>query len=546
MDRRGYTDLIDFVRHPDCALDTQSFGCGGYKSVYLYNYEAIFEAIAAGKIPAIPTYRKLLLEDLFFLVCFGMGIEKANHPFVVDRCKDVQFGPVSDTLDVWARFHWKSTIITQGETIQYHLKNPEHCSAILAYNRPAAKKPLRSIKRLFEEGDFLKQCFTDVLWDRPESHAPKWSEDDGLVLKRTSMARRESTIEAWGLTEGMPIGSHYERGIYDDLETDDIRESPDMLDKVFNRFEMALINLGTGSDSDRRRIIGTYYSHFGPNVRIRDKVYPDGRKMFFLRLIPGSSDGTRDGEPVLMDANSWEMAKTLGTFNSQQLCDPTPSSEIKLDKHLLKPIERQFIPRDVYKFMVLDQAGGDETNKQSTDLWSFGVIGVQPVLDDVGQSNIYLMDIQADTMSHSEGINGVVTMYLRNGIIEQMGVEKVGLSTTEMHISNALKVRGRKLSLDAGNLVLLKPSGRSKVKRVENALQWPLNNGKIYYSTEIPERYIDAIREEMDKFPYFHVDILDMIAYVYDMIKEYRFPYRDDVTLPEKYAVAADWSPFEN
>ena len=149
-------------------------------------------------------------------------------------------------------------------------------------------------------------------------------------------------------------------------------------------------------------------------------------------------------------------------------------------------------------------------------------------------------------MSHSEGINGVVTMYLRNGIIEQMGVEKVGLSTTEMHISNALKVRGRKLSLDAGNLVLLKPSGRSKVKRVENALQWPLNNGKIYYSTEIPERYIDAIREEMDKFPYFHVDILDMIAYVYDMIKEYRFPYRDDVTLPEKYAVAADWSPFEN
>ena len=27
----------------------------------------------------------------------------------------------------------------------------------------------------------------------------------------------------------------------------------------------------------------------------------------------------------------------------------------------------------------------------------------------------------------------------------------------------------------------------------------------------------------MDKFPFFHVDILDMIAYVYDMMKEFDF-----------------------
>ena len=32
----------------------------------------------------------------------------------------------------------------------------------------------------------------------------------------------------------------------------------------------------------------------------------------------------------------------------------------------------------------------------------------------------------------------------------------------------------------------------------------------------------------MLKFPFFHVDILDMIAYVYDLIKEFHFiDYRD-------------------
>ena len=45
----------------------------------------------------------------------------------------------------------------------------------------------------------------------------------------------------------------------------------------------------------------------------------------------------------------------------------------------------------------------------------------------------------------------------------------------------------------------------------------------IHYCNDIPEVYIEKIRDEMDKFPFFHVDILDMMAYVYDMMKEYDF-----------------------
>ena len=90
---------------------------------------------------------------------------------------------------------------------------------------------------------------------------------------------------------------------------------------------------------------------------------------------------------------------------------------------------------------------------------SYGVFGVEPCVDNIGQSKVYALDLEADKMSHSEGIDGVVRMYLRNGIIQQMGVEKVGLSTTEMHISNALKAYGRRVNQDAGNLILLKPGG---------------------------------------------------------------------------------------
>ena len=526
--------MIRFERHPEIALTAEEWATGRYVTHYTKNYDAIFAAVAAGTFTERDVLRSLFINDLWFLVNYGFGIkadgyhnnEKAHHPFVVRMCREVEQGPRTDTLDIWARGHWKSTIITQAETLQFELKNPDRCTGIFAYSRPAAKKPLNGLKNLLERSELLQWCFPEVLWKRPDIESPKWSSDDGLVFKRSNHSRGESSIEAWGLTEGMPTGRHFERNVFDDLETEDIRESPDMLAKVYTRFKMAEVNLGTMSANDQRRVIGTYYSHFGPNVRIRDTKYEDGRPVYHLRLVPGSDTGTRDGKPVYMDQRSWDIAKTGQHFNSQQLCDPTPSSDIRLNGSYLKPIEPQFIPRNIYKFMVLDQAGGDETDKQSKDLWSFGVIGIEPVLDDIGQSNVYLLDIEADKMSHSEGIDGIVRMYQRNGIIQQMGVEKVGLSTTEIHISTALRMKGRRLSLDAGNLVLLKPAGRSKEKRVESALQWPLNNGKIHYSTAIPQKYIDAIMEEMQKFPFYHVDILDMLAYAYDLFKEYRFPIR--------------------
>jgi hypothetical protein len=230
-----------------------------------------------------------------------------------------------------------------------------------------------------------------------------------------------------------------------------------------------------------------------------------------------------------MDPNSWEKIKLSLHFNSQQLCDPTPSHDIKLDKEMFRPVEPEFIPKDIYKFMVIDQAGDTEENKSRGDLWSFGILGIQPQMDDIGASKVFLLDVEADQMSHSEAINAIVQMYCRNGFIMQLGVEKVGLATTEIHIQNALRAHGRRVSLKDNTLVMLKPAGRAKTYRVESALQWPLNNSKLYYSTSIQKHYIDMIREEMDKFPFYHVDILDMMAYAYDLFKVFRFQsYRRD------------------
>lgn len=502
---------IQFTPHPEAA--------------YRFDYDKFFHDLAAGCFTEAESrswYREFILNDLFFIVCFVMQIEKANHPFVVQQCQVVEDGPRTNTLDVWARFHFKSCIITQAETLQYHLANPEHCTGIHSYARTAAKPFLRSIKILCETSDLLKWTFPDILWEKPEVQAPKWSEDDGLIFKRNSASRKESTIEAWGLIEGQPTGRHFERNIFDDIETDDIKDNPEQLAKCFSKFEMAG-NLGTGMDTDITRVIGTYYSHFGPVARIGEMEYESGAKIYHLRKVPGSHDGTRTGRPVLMGPETWEKLKMSQHFDTQQLCDPTPKGNIKLNPTDLKPIEPQFIPKGVYKFLLVDQAGDDEVNKTNGDPWAIGLFGVEPKLDDIGQSNVYILDGEADQMTHSEAIETVVRMYLNGGIIRQLGVEKVALSTTEKHIVDALKMKGRRVSEDSGNLVLLRPASRSLAKRIEGAVQWPLCNGKIFYSTSCPKKTVDLLKLEMEKFPFFHSNFLNILAYLYDVLKDFNF-----------------------
>ena len=521
--------MIEFTRNPEIGYPAAQYADGTeipsdydpgkHKSIYKHNYEAIFDDIADGAVKDREAWKYLILNDLFFIVHVVMGIKKANHPFVVSKCQMVEDGPVDKTVDVWAREHFKSVIITQAETVRDILRNPEICHVIFSYKKPKAEDFLFAIKQTLET-EFLKGVFPDILFSKPESQSSSWSLQNGITVKRQSASRKEKTVEAYGVIEGMPTGGHWERRIYDDIETADLAKNPDQLKNLVQQYEMSR-NLGTMGGTER--IIGTFYSHYGLLTYLRDKVDVNGNKMFMSRIIPATHDGTRNGIPVLLTQKQLDDKKTDSTFESQQLCNPTPSSELKLDFNMLKPIEPKLIPRNIYKFMVLDQAGGDETGKKSGDLWSYSCIGVEPCIDEIGQSKVFILDLEAEKYSHSEGIEGFIRMYLRNGIIHQVGVEKVGLSTTEMHISGALRAHGRRLSIDAGNLVHLKHSGRSKEMRVESALQWPLNNGKLFYSTSVNPKYIEGIKDEMAKFPFFHVDILDSIAYVYDMIKEYRF-----------------------
>lgn len=511
--------MIEFTPHPRIALRESLFDPAVHDTFYKYDYEAVFRDIAAGVVDQKAALRSLIQRDLFFVAFFVMENPLVNHPFGVKMCRMVEDGPDTKTLDVWARGHLKSFLITQAETIQRILVNPEETHVIFSYKKPKAEDFLSAVKRTLEK-PILTQCFPDILYENPERESPSWSIQNGIIVKRKSVSRKEKTVETYGVIEGMPTGGHWDRRIYDDIETADLAKNPEQLQVLITMFDYSK-NLG--APGGRERIIGTYYSHCGLLVHLKNKKNIHGNYMYETRIVPATDNGKADGKPVFLSQEELDDLKMDKTFNSQQLCNPTPDSEIKLNFNFLRPIEPKFIPKGLVKLMMVDQAGDDDANVVKGDMWSFGVIAVKPCFEDLQGSDIYILDIECGQFGHAQAINGIVQMYLRNGLIAQLGVEKVALSTTEIHIAEALKTRGRYLSKDTRNLVDLKPAGRNKNRRIEGALQLPLCNGKIFYSTSIPVAYIEKLKEEMDMFPFFHVDILDMLAYGYDMIKDCPF-----------------------
>lgn len=491
---------------------------------YLFDYERMIAKVAEKTYPEIETYRELFLNDLWFVLYFILRIPNANHPWVVKTCREVQEGPKTDTLDLWAREHFKSSILTSAEPIQYRisqqvLHGKEETIGIFAYNRPTAKGFLRGIKSVLEGSEFLKDLFPDVLYKDPQKEAPKWSEDDGLILRRQGF-QKESCFEGHGLIEGMPTGKHFTHRIYDDISTADLVVTPETTQKVKDRFYMSE-NLG--KDGGTHRVVGTIYDYNDVLVELSGKTTLDGKPLYFVRKKPATDDGTPNGKPVLLSEKRLERLKANPrTFATQQLLDPSPVGERPFEPELLIEVAPHIIPGRLYKFLTVDTAGDAKTSG-GRDAWAIILAGVVPRLDEIGLSDLYILDAVIERLDFDVALSTIVNMVISGGMVYRVGVESMGASMFDIHVANALRSKGRIYTLENKNLVKLQAAGRSKQFRIESNLSMPFKHSKIKISTAVPFGTRERLREELKKFPYWHDDGLDALAYIYELFKDFRF-----------------------
>lgn len=291
----------------------------------------------ATSVGSINDIRYLAQKDLFFLLRHVFGRNDIEHEWLYERIREFEVNP-DGHLDLWARDHYKSTIITFAGTIQEVLRNPNVTIGIFSHTRPIAKGFLRQIKREFEGNKLLQELFPHIM---PPSgkEARTWSEDGGLCVLRTSNPK-EQTIEAWGLVDGQPTSKHFNMLVYDDVVTRESVTTADMIKKVTDAWSLSL-NLG--SSETRVRMIGTRY-HSNDTYRViieeRDAVKP--------RIYPATKNGQADGESVFLAPEVLEQKKRMmGSyiFACQMLQKPMPDGGAIFRQEWI----RHWLPKDLPK-----------------------------------------------------------------------------------------------------------------------------------------------------------------------------------------------------
>lgn len=378
-----------------------------------------------------PATRYLARTDLYFLLRYILGRKDIEHPWLFARCREVQRAP-NGYLDLWGREHFKSSIITYGLTIQdiiaSHGNNPlpqwkgaEPTFGIFSHTRPIAKGFLRQIKREFESNETLRDLFADVIWGNCGREAPKWSEDDGLVLKRKSNPK-ESTVEAWGLVDGQPTSKHFYVRVYDDVVTIGSVSTPEMIKKTTEAWELST-NLGV--DGGIERYIGTRY-HYNDSYReimARGAAKP--------RIYPATVDGSVDGEPVLLSREALaKKRRDQGphTFSCQLLQDPKADETQGFKREWLQYWEPNS-GHGLNKYIIVDPASEKRPTNDYTAIW---VIGLG------ADGHYYLLDGIRDRLSLTERGDAVFRLH-RQWCPLHVGYEKYGIQADIEYLQDRMR-----------------------------------------------------------------------------------------------------------
>ena len=94
-----------------------------------------YEKVGRKKKKIREVVRVLCQADLFYLLVRVCGRVDMLCDFAFERCREVERSP-DGHLDLWAREHFKSSIITFGKTIQDILNDPEMTFGIFSHTRP--------------------------------------------------------------------------------------------------------------------------------------------------------------------------------------------------------------------------------------------------------------------------------------------------------------------------------------------------------------------------------------------------------------------------
>ena len=446
--------------------------------------------------------RSMVRADLFFLLVRVCGRIDMLTEFAYERCREVEADP-DGYLDLWAREHYKSTIITFGKTIQDILIDPEITFGIFSHTRPIEKSFLRQIMRELEANKTLHAAFPDILWGENTRAAPKWSEDDGIIVKRASNPN-EATIEAWGLVDGQPTSKHFKILLYDDVVVAGSVTTPDMIAKTLQEMERSY-NLGTTPGI--KRGAGTRW-HFNDTYRtIVD------RGTLIAREHPGRIGGDEDSESVFWsDEIHAQKRRDMGpyTYAAQILLNPRADALQGFQREWLRKF-KQIKHEEMNWYLLVDSASTKKKESDYTVMWAVGL---------GRDKNFYAIPEIRDRLNLKERGDRLFALHRKYSELGKKPVietryERYGMMGDIEHFRSRMELENYRFEIQE---VAGKAGKDDRIRRLippfADARMWlPEHHTYTDWEKRTHDLVHDFIEEEFYPFPVsLHKDMLDSLA----------------------------------
>jgi phage terminase large subunit-like protein len=355
--------------------------------------------------------------------------------WVFARCNEVQDSP-NENLDLWAREHYKSSIITFALSLLDVARDPEETVGVFSFRGSAANDFVGQWKLEMEANPLLPWCFNEVFWEDPRKQSATWSVQNGLLVKR-HLNPRAMTFEGNALEYALPTGKHYGIMVFDDVVTED-SVTGDGPRRTLKGWELAQ---ALGKMGGVQRYAGTHYAFNDAYMEMikREAVKP--RIHQAEDITEWQEVEFRDGKVVRGELRSERISyfmplqlldkkrKSMGvqTYSAQMLLDPRGDSLSGFNVQDLRRYSHSIDRSTVNVYLIIDPAKGKKPRPQRSDYTCMMVIGVG------ADRNFYLLDMVHDRLTLTERTTFLIELY-RYWKPNRIGYEEVGMQSDIQHI----------------------------------------------------------------------------------------------------------------
>lgn len=449
--------------------------------------------------------QKFVLSN-FPLLVYILGYRDLGE-FHKEQLKEIAKEDSPRRLWLWARGHFKTSLIAEAHSVFLILKNPDIRILIVSNTLEIAKKVLGNIKSHFVVNTEFRYFFKEWCPVASEDGKIEFGTTENFTVPNRARSLKEPTVMCAGIGTNL-TGLHFDWMKIDDLVTRD-SVSNDTQILVSKDYYASLRQLFDNPTKPREDVIGTtyhfadLYSQLQKNEEFSKSFIPakkEGKIMFSERF---SEEGL---DKILHDPSVGPYE-----FSSQYMLNPINPLDAKFKEEWIAYYDT--LPEGMAEYICVDPASTQKKKSDFTVLERWGV-------DFNGRH--YLLEGVRDKLTSFQRIDRLFEMASHARHLKWVKYEVLGGRHGDLeHIHK--KMLDKKVWFQIKET---KATSAAKADRIEQRLVGPFHAGIILlprnltYRSEYDGKTHDFIQEyklEYLQFPFTeHDDILDCHSQMFE------------------------------